>query len=282
MVARKLDKLGITVFAGCLFSEKEDALKLKMECSSSLHIVQLDVTVDQNIKDALSYVIENLNGKQLHAIVNNAGIAYAAPAEWADVHDYRKILEVNTLGVQNVSHHFLPLLRKSKGRIVNIISIAARIHIPFVGPYSMSKAATKAYNDTLRRELEPFGIKVIRIEPKAYRTPITDVNLGLRRCDNLYNDPERPHIREVYGERYYASIKKQVSKQFGKNASANTYEVVDAVVNAVLDTEPKHQYEPNAFDWIVKLVIQFMPDVTLDYLFRLRSDVQPAYCELEK
>lgn len=218
----------------------------------------------------------------LHAIVNNAGISFLAPAEWADTHDFRKVLEVNTLGVQNVSHHFLPLLRESKGRIVNLISIAARLHMPLTASYSMSKAATKAYNDILRKELRQFGINVISIEPQLYRTPMTETNVVLRKVDAFYNSPERPDIREVYGDKYYDNVKRRVIRIFENQASERTSEVCDAVVNAVLDAAPRHQYETRATDWIAKLIVNFMPDMVFDLLFSFPDNVTPIYCEQKK
>src|SRR4029077_259154 len=67
---------------------------------------------------------------------------------------------------------FLPLLKASRGRIVNMSSVAGRGALPFLGPYAASKFGLEAVSDSLRRELLPFGVRVIVIEPGSFQTAI--------------------------------------------------------------------------------------------------------------
>lgn len=81
----------------------------------------------------------------------NAGIASInAPDDWLNVDHYKKVMEVNSYGVIRTCHAFKPLIKKAKGRIVIITSICARVCLPNVGPYSVSKFAVGAYADVLR------------------------------------------------------------------------------------------------------------------------------------
>ena len=128
--------------------------------------IVLDVTDAEHIAAAAARVDE------LHALVNNAGIAIASPLETLPLDELRRQLEVNVLGQVAVTQAFLPHLRRSRGRIVFIGSIAGRSALPFLGPYAASKHALEAIADSLRLELAPWGIQVAIIEPGTIATPI--------------------------------------------------------------------------------------------------------------
>src|SRR5262249_47433530 len=81
-------------------------------------------------------------------------------------------LEVNVIGQVAVTQVFLPALRASRGRIVNMSSIGGRAASPITGPYAASKFALEAISDALRLELTPWGISVSIIEPGSIATPI--------------------------------------------------------------------------------------------------------------
>ncbi len=84
----------------------------------------------------------------------------------------RRVFDVNVFGTLAVTQAFLPQLRAAHGRLVFIGSIAGRLAIPFIGPYSASKFALRALTDALRVELAPDGITVTLIEPGSVKTPI--------------------------------------------------------------------------------------------------------------
>ena len=90
----------------------------------------------------------------------------AVDAEWALTFD------VNFFAPMALTQAFLPLLRESGGRIINVSSIAGKIAAPFLGAYSASKFALEAASDALRLELRPFGVAVSIVEPGDVRTPI--------------------------------------------------------------------------------------------------------------
>lgn len=173
LLANKLNAEGYTVYAGCLNPTgrgPQDLLKFA-KFPQRLHLLQLDVTKNEDIVAALALVKDSLQMKKekLWGLVNNAGIAKFGLLEWGQISDYEKLFDVNVLGMCRVTRAFLPLLRKSKGRVVNVASLAGRIAVPGLGIYSMSKHAVVAFSEALRREMLPWGVKVISIEPAGYK-----------------------------------------------------------------------------------------------------------------
>ena len=88
----------------------------------------------------------------LWAVVNNAGVggSVMGPLEWHRRDAYRELLDVNLLGMVDVTRIFLPLIRKGQGRIVNMSSMAGRIATTGNGLYTVSKYAVEGYSDCLR------------------------------------------------------------------------------------------------------------------------------------
>src|SRR3954470_20963208 len=135
--ALRLQNAGFRVFAGVRKPEDGDRLR-----AAGVTVIQpLDVTKEDDIQAAVRTVEQGLNGTPLRGIVNNAGIGIGGPLEALDLDGFRRTLEVNTTSQLAVTRAFLPLLRKSKGRVVNMSSIGGRVAQPFAGPYIASKFA---------------------------------------------------------------------------------------------------------------------------------------------
>lgn len=132
----------------------------------------LDVTNQASIRTARDQVLALTDGASLAGLVNNAGISSAGPIELLELDEFRRLFEVNALGAVAVTQAFLPMLKKARGRIVNISSVSGQIAPPFMAPYAASKFALEAISDCLRRELYPFGVDVIVIQPGIIHTPI--------------------------------------------------------------------------------------------------------------
>ncbi len=147
--------------------------------------VLLDVTNAEHV--AALRGIETLD-----ALVNNAGIAVSGPLEYLPVEQLRHQLEVNVVGQLAVTQAVLEPLRRARGRIVNVSSIAGRVALPLYGPYTTSKFALEALSDSLRRELD--NVKVIVVQPGAMATPIWD--RGIATADSLWQAmPPLAHSR---------------------------------------------------------------------------------------
>ena len=173
--AVELARRGFCVFAGV---RKEcDGQRLKEQ---SQHIIPLllDVTDGGQIAAAAETVGRTVGDAGLAGLVNNAGIVVAGPLEILPLDQMRQQLEVNVVGQIAVTQAFLPLLRKARGRIVNMSSVNGRIASPYIAPYAASKHALEAVSNALRLELRTWGIRVSVIEPGATTTPIWDKSLA--------------------------------------------------------------------------------------------------------
>ncbi|KAG9474926.1 hypothetical protein GDO78_003408 [Eleutherodactylus coqui] len=124
-LAKYLDELGVLVYAGVLDKKGQGAEELRRVCSPRLRLVQLDVTNPGQIKTAYNEVRSQLHDAGLWGIVHNAGVlGYMADAELLPISVYKQCMDVNFIGVVQVTKMFMPLLRKAKGRLVTISSMA--------------------------------------------------------------------------------------------------------------------------------------------------------------
>ena len=165
---------GFTVFACVRNTQCDGAKLLRGLCSERLQICKMDVSSREQVEEIVK-IIKN-SKLPLWALVNNAGMALGIPNDWGDdVDQYRETFEVNLFGVVRLTKNCLPLLRKSKGRVINVGSFAARTTMPFMGAYCMSKHAQRAFTNSLRIELSTDNVKIIGIEPFFYKTPILNV-----------------------------------------------------------------------------------------------------------
>jgi len=129
----------------------------------------MDVTDQQSIQSAYDAVASQTD--RLDGIVNFAGVM--GIGSLTDIPEERlaRILDINVMGTYRVNKTFFPLVEAAKGRIVNLSSETGwQSAAPFNGPYAMSKHAIEAYSTSLRRELALLGIKVVTIQPGAFRT----------------------------------------------------------------------------------------------------------------
>lgn len=173
--AVQLAKRGYQVFAGV--RKQEDADRLKQH--QGIEPVILDVTKPAQI-DEFVKLLETKNIQSL-SLVNNAGIAVAGAVEVLTIDDYRKQFEVNFFGLIQMTQKLIPLIRKHKGRIVNISSVSGLSSTPFLSAYSASKYALEALSDSMRWEFGSFGVKVVVIEPGPILTPIWQKGMDTRK-----------------------------------------------------------------------------------------------------
>src|SRR5215468_1069540 len=167
--SRLLRERGFRVFGTLL--ESEDSTRLEQIGATP---VRLEVTNAASVQQASRSILDQLGSAPLAGLVNNAGIADGGPLELLDIGAVRHVFEVNVLGLIAITQPFLPKLRESKGRIVNMSSVSGRLAVPFLAPYCASKFAVEAISDSLRRELYPFGVHVVVIQPAVVRTAIWD------------------------------------------------------------------------------------------------------------
>ncbi|EPZ35149.1 NAD(P)-binding domain-containing protein [Rozella allomycis CSF55] len=223
---------GYKVFAGV--RKQEDANMLSTKHQNLVPLI-IDVAKDQSVEKAFDHVQGILSKESgvLVAVVNNAGIALTSPAEMITPEQLKKCMEVNVFGVMRVTSVFLPLLRKSQGRVIIISSCVGFITPVFMTGYSMTKFAIESYADGLRAELRPFDISVSLVEPGMIKSRF--VTKASNEFSEIYKNPRVTD--------YEKSLKKweKVSFENEKIAIPASF-TSDAILHAVSSCFPKTRY----------------------------------------
>jgi NAD(P)-dependent dehydrogenase (short-subunit alcohol dehydrogenase family) len=243
--ALRLAERGWRVFAGV--RRAQDGAKLQERAAvlavrGAVVPLLLDVTDTAQLAAANSRVHDEAGG-ELHALVNNAGVAVAGPLEFLPIDEFRRQLEVNVVGQLAVTQAFLPLLRAARragdddraGRIIFMSSVSGRSAVPFVGAYGASKFALEATADALRVELLPYGIRVVLVEPGVISTPIWDTSLARVR-ENIERMP--PEAQEYYGRVMHGVAKWTTSAMKGLPPRR----VANVVLRALTARRPRARY----------------------------------------
>ncbi len=247
-IARHLAGRGFRVFGTVRRAEDDAALE-----RAGVSAVRMDVTDSTGIARAREQVERALAGAPLAGLVNNAGIPAAGPLELFPLDELRRVLEVNLVGAVAVTQAFLPLLKVSRGRIVNMSSVAGRGALPFLGPYAASKFGLEAISDSLRRELLPFGVKVIVIEPGTFKTAI-------------WSKVEVMDLRRYAGTPYESVLDRfRRGALRGAEQAPPPDKVVRAVWRALTARRPPLRVIVTPHGWLDR-VPMWLPDRWLDWL----------------
>lgn len=253
-IAVRLAQEGWRVYAG-VRSESDGERLSKL--NQNLHPLILDVTNRQHIDDCLAlFDEENI---QLDALINNAGIAAGGPVEIMLEQEWRSIFEVNVFGLVNLTTACLPLLRKSKGRIVNISSISGLLASPFMSIYASSKFAVEAFSDSLRRETKDFGIEVCIVEPGPIATKIWDKGTAdsMKKLEMLQGELATAYSGNV------DAFRKAIDGAVKLALPAS--ETSEAILHACTASKPKTRYLVSKNKPILKL-LRMLPDRWSDAL----------------
>ena len=208
----------------------EDAERLE---ARGLRTTRIDVTDAAQIAAAR----EALGDEPLAGLVNNAGIAVAAPLEFLPIDKLRQQLEINLIGQAAVTQAFLPALRRARGRIVNVSSIGGRVGLPLVGAYNASKFGLEGLSDSLRRELRPLGVDVILIEPGGVKTPIW--KKGEQLADEMMEDVP-PEAERLYGQ-LIDNLRKG-TRRIATETGIEPSVVAEAIGKALTASRPRARY----------------------------------------
>jgi NAD(P)-dependent dehydrogenase (short-subunit alcohol dehydrogenase family) len=240
------------VFAGV--RKASDGDRLRQDSSDSVIPVLLDVTDPRSVALAAAHVAASCPDGALHGLVNNAGVAIAGPMEFLPVEELRRSLEINVVGVATVTQHFLPLLRKGAGRVVNISSTAGFLAVPMIGAYAASKSALEGMSDALRQELRPWGLHVSLIEPGNIRTPIWDKSEI--QADTLSrNLPAEAH--RLYGGQM-AAARRLAHK--ARDGASPPEVVARAVEHALSARHPRTRYRVGTSSRLEGFLAYWLPD----------------------
>ena len=165
----KMASAGWTVYAGVRTDADADAMKSSV--TGDVRPVILDVTKPDQVR-ALAELVAQDNAGRVDALVNNAGVSEGGPIEALSDEAWQWHFDVNVFGLVRVTRELLPLLRNAKGRVVNMSSVGGRASAPLMAPYSAGKHAVEAITESLRFEVEGFGMKVSCVEPGEIATAI--------------------------------------------------------------------------------------------------------------
>ncbi len=169
-----------------------------------LNHICCDVSNYENCKNTIDTIIKK-EGK-IDILINNAGMGISGSIENTSESDAKKIFDINFFGCFYMCKFVLPYIKETKGRIVNVSSVASKFFIPFQGFYSATKASIDAISSAMRAETRPFGIKIINVLPGDTKTSFTKNRV--KQFDGDYN------------ERYIKSITKmEKDEQNGMTSS---------------------------------------------------------------
>jgi NAD(P)-dependent dehydrogenase (short-subunit alcohol dehydrogenase family) len=200
-----------------------------------LKVLRLDVTDEESISDAIDKIISEKS--RIDILVNNAGYSLLGPLEQLHIDEINEEFETNFFGIIKLIQSVLPMMRKQGyGRIINISSLAGRIGFPLSSAYVSSKFALEGLVESLRYEVQPFGIHVSLIEPGVIKTNfVNNMKIGKNVItSSISNNDNSPYV-EIIQKRISA-----FKPRFEKGSTAS--EVADMVLEAVTSINPKARY----------------------------------------
>ncbi|XP_077283595.1 D-beta-hydroxybutyrate dehydrogenase, mitochondrial [Arctopsyche grandis] len=246
-LARRLDEVGFTVFAA--FANKADNIDadmLKNDCSGRLKTIQLDATSETQILSASLYIAEHLpdGADGLWALVNAASWCALGELEWVPFSVIRRATDINLLGPSRLIQVMLPLVRRARGRIVNVSSCLCRAPSAVRGVHCALLSALEALSACLRRELRPRGVDVVVVAPGEHTSGtawLSDATLVEQARDmwRMLSDEQKGVYDEDYFEKSLRSLEK-----YTKGEGADLTPVTRALCDAVTRSFPLARYTP--------------------------------------
>ena len=224
--ARTLKKAGAVVYGAARRMEMMKDLE-----SDGIRVLPLDLTDEDSIEACAKSIIKREG--RIDILVNNAGYGSYGAIEDVPISEARRQFEVNVFGLARLTQAVLPSMRAKRfGRIINISSIAGKIYTPFGGWYHATKFALEAFSDCLRLEVEPFGIKVVVIEPGGIKTE--------------WGTLAAEHLRKISGNGAYAQAASRAADSMLRTYQGDRLSppslVAEAIREAVAAIKPRTRY----------------------------------------
>ncbi|MFF1817611.1 SDR family NAD(P)-dependent oxidoreductase [Kribbella sp. NPDC058245] len=218
-----LRRRGFTVYAGA---------RGPADFGPEVRVLPLDVADPGSVAAAAKRVAGEVDG--LWAVINNAGVIVQGPLELIPADEWRRQLEVNTLGPASVIREFLPLVRAGSGRIVNVGASTGRVAMPLLGALSASKAGLEAMTNALRLELAAWKIPVVMIEPGTTETQIFARAGAAAEAAMQHADRERIALYQAHLAAY--------EKAMARFTPGPVDKVAEVIVRAVEARRPRRRY----------------------------------------
>ncbi|XP_040284256.1 D-beta-hydroxybutyrate dehydrogenase, mitochondrial [Bufo bufo] len=271
-LAKHLHDKGFTVFAGCLLKNKGDAGVKELDSMNSdrMKTIQLNVVKDEEVNRAVEIIKENLKDAQkgLWGLVNNAGISTFGEVEFSSMETYKEVAEVNLWGTVRTTKACLPLIRRAKGRVVNISSMMGRMANTARSPYCITKFGVEAFSDCLRYEMHPLGVKVSVIEPGNFIAATSLYSQGKIKeiAEKMWKDlPET--VKNDYGRKYFDD---KIAKMhtYCNSGSTDTSSVMNAITHALTAPTPYTRYHPMDYYWWIRMqIMTHLPGAISDRIY---------------
>uniref|UniRef100_A0A6B2LD07 3-hydroxybutyrate dehydrogenase n=1 Tax=Arcella intermedia TaxID=1963864 RepID=A0A6B2LD07_9EUKA len=248
--AKRMSEMGFQVIAGCLTRKGvEQFSEMK-----NIYALILDISKEESIEDAFSLIYKKYPGG-IWALINNAGITDGLTLEFTTMETYRRVFEINLFGHILVTKRALPLIKKTKGRIINMSSISGRIPSADMSAYTASKHAMIGWTKSIAGDLGKFGIKVVSIQPTFMRTPIVmEVNKNIQ--NTIYQAP-KDTFHEYGGETFAKDYEERLKKVTA--IAQDPQQVVDAYINATISQYPKEDYVVGSVTSILIFLYNVLP-----------------------
>ena len=221
---------GIGLETARLFAQDKQnivyALNRKEIHEPVINWIKCDVSNSMDISNAIREIaIKEKN--EINLLINNAGMGISGAIEYHEESEIKKIIDVNLLGLINVTRLSLPYMSRGS-KIINISSVAGPISIPFQTMYSVTKAGVLAFSNGLRNEVRPLGIKVTSILPGDTKTGFTNAR-EKSRDDGRYSDRIKKSVAKMELDESNGVPASKVAKKIlkvSKKKNPNTYYVV--------------------------------------------------------
>lgn len=228
--ALMLARNGFTTYATMRTPEKDVMIRNAGEKENlPIKVIQLDVTDINSVRNAIDRI--NSEAGRIDTLVNNAGYALVGAFEDLSMEEIKSQYETNLFGVIRVIQSVLPTMRRQRsGRILNLSSGAGIFGYPGGSAYVSTKFAIEGLSESIAYELEPFGIKVILIEPGFIQTNFANAMTIARKAQ----DQSSP---------YTQMMQKVVASTNELTKSASPAELVaNAILDAATNPNPRLRY----------------------------------------
>ena len=229
-IALILARNGFLTYATMRDLQKNSKLKsIKDEENLPLEFIQLDVTDENSVRTAVQKIYDDVG--RIDMLINNAGYGLTGAFEDLSIDEIKTQFETNFYGLIRTTQAILPIMRKQKsGTIVNMSSGAGRFGFPMGSAYVSTKFAVEGLSESLSYEVEPFGIRVILIEPGMIKTNFSNASIMAKKSI----DPNSS----------YAPLMKSMETGFNKlleNASSPQL-VAQITLDAMTSDKPNLRY----------------------------------------
>ncbi|MFA5023753.1 MAG: SDR family oxidoreductase [Patescibacteria group bacterium] len=256
-IVETLAARGWFIFAG--YRDEKAAAEIKKISPENIQPLYLDVTDENSVLAARELI--NKSGRQLNVLFNNAGTSLGGPLEVISITEMKKLFEVNYFGYVRLIQNFLPLLRASQGRIVNISSISGLFTNAFLIPYCATKYAVESLSDGLRRELKNQKIKVVMIEPGSVKTPIWKKSTAW--SEDLLKKA-RSEVLNSYQPALNNFLKLLV---LNEKQAVRPEKLKRAIIKSVESKRPQARYRGYFSNWFMAQLLRFLPPKAIDWFF---------------